>query len=264
MKVVIMTDLEGISGVDTMDQITEIGSPGHRFACERLMADTNAAVDGAIAAGADTVYVIDGHGPANSFIDSLLDPRATKLKVSEWVEVMASEKIDAYLQVGAHAMPGTLNGFLDHVQSSATWYNYIINGERYGEIVQGALYAGAKGFPCVMVSGDQAACDEARRLLGEQIACAVVKTGVGRNRAKLVDLEESEKRIREAARDGVSRASQMKPFTLPMPLTVRLELMRSDYCDDVVARRPDVRRIDARTVEMTVDKIHSYSDILFW
>ena len=40
--------------------------------------------------------------------------------------------------------------------------------------------------------------------------------------------------------------------------------MRSDYCDDVVARRPDVRRIDARTVEMTVDKIHSYSDILFW
>ena len=115
-----------------------------------------------------------------------------------------------------------------------------------------------------MVSGDQAACDEARRLLGEQIACAVVKTGVGRNRAKLVDLEESEKRIREAARDGVSRASQMKPFTLPMPLTVRLELMRSDYCDDVVARRPDVRRIDARTVEMTVDKIHSYSDILFW
>ena len=30
--------------------------------------------------------------------------------------------------VGYHAMAGTLNGFLDHTQSSASWYNYFLNG----------------------------------------------------------------------------------------------------------------------------------------
>lgn len=61
MRVFIMTDLEGISlvdSIDMMDQETE----GYRFACERLIADTNAAVQGAIDAGADEILVCDGHG----------------------------------------------------------------------------------------------------------------------------------------------------------------------------------------------------------
>ncbi|MDR0406343.1 MAG: M55 family metallopeptidase [Clostridiales bacterium] len=261
MNVLIMTDLEGISGVDTIEKVMDVGTAGHRFACERLMADVNAAVDGAIAGGAETVYVIDGHGSANSFIDALLDRRA--VKTPRLNDAVAAGKIQAYLQVGAHAMPGTQDGFLDHVQSSARWFEYTINGERYGEIAQGALFTGAFGIPCVMVSGDEAACDEAKRILGGQIATASVKKGLRRNFAALVPLGEAESHIREAARDGVSRATQMPPFTLPLPLTIRLTLMRTDYCDEVIDRRPYARRLDARTVERTVDRIESYDDLLF-
>ena len=261
MKVFIGTDMEGISGIDTMEQVSDVASPGHRFACERLMADTNAAADGAFAAGADTVYVIDGHNGSNSFIDEMLDPRIIKVNIRVWEKLLAEEKIDAYLHIGAHAMPGTIGGFLDHVQGYSC-FDYSINGVSYGEIGQDAFFAGVFGIPVVTVSGDQAACDEAVKTLNNGIQCAVVKKGLCRNRAELVPLDEAENRIREAARVGVSRYNQMKPFILSMPLTVRTVYTRTDYCDEALARRPDARRIDARTAERTVDKVERYSDIL--
>ncbi|MBE6966057.1 MAG: peptidase M55, partial [Ruminococcaceae bacterium] len=158
MNVLIMTDLEGVSGVELKEQVHDTKSAGYRFACERLMADTNAAVEGAKRAGADVVYVVDGHGGGKNFIDSKLDPRATKVSVSEFGEMLEDVQIDAYLQIGAHAMPHTPKAFLSHVMSSARWYNYRINGVCYGEIAMSALYAGMHGVPCVMVSGDTAAC----------------------------------------------------------------------------------------------------------
>jgi len=263
MNVLILTDLEGISGVDTMEHITDMTEGDgklYRYACERLMADTNAAIEGAVRAGAETIYVIDGHGPGTNFIDELLDERATKVPASSFTELVNDEKLDAYLQVGAHAKPGTLNGFLDHVQNSKTWHNYKVNGVCYGEIVQGSLFVGSKNIPCVMVSGDEAACEEAKECLGSQIACAVVKRGVGRNKAECMELSLAEELIRNAAEDGIRRRNEMKPFTLPMPITIQVEFNRTDYCEERI--RPDLRRVDARTLEKTVYEIHKYQDVL--
>ena len=44
MNVVVLTDLEGISGVSTMEAVSDAQSPQYREALKRLMADTNAAV----------------------------------------------------------------------------------------------------------------------------------------------------------------------------------------------------------------------------
>ena len=70
MKVFIETDLEGISGVSTAEMVA--GSD--RYALERLMADTDAAVRGALDAGAERVFVLDGHGGGRNFLPGLLDP----------------------------------------------------------------------------------------------------------------------------------------------------------------------------------------------
>ncbi len=52
IKVFIITDLEGISGISRADQIVS-DSPDYPYALQRLMADTNAAVAGAFDGGAD-------------------------------------------------------------------------------------------------------------------------------------------------------------------------------------------------------------------
>ena len=66
MKIYIHTDLEGASGVNTINQIFPVGSPENLKACLDLTYDTDAAVKGAFDAGADEVYVLDCHGPGNN------------------------------------------------------------------------------------------------------------------------------------------------------------------------------------------------------
>jgi len=262
MKVLIMTDLEGISGVDSIEMITDEGSEKNLFARRRLMADLNAAAAGCLEAGADEIYVVDGHGSANSFDPKLLHPSAVQLKGSAWEDFIRSGECAAYLEVGCHSMPGTLNGFLDHCQSSKSWYNYIVNGRKCGEIAQGALFAGAYGVPFVMVSGDDAACMEARAFLGN-IETASVKVGIGRNHARCIPLAEAELRIRSAARVGVLRRAEIRPYRVNMPAELILELYRSDMCDAVYAAHPEYDRIDARSVRKIIREITSYRDVLF-
>ena len=262
MNIIIMTDLEGTSGIDKMEMVSEEGTPGHQFGLERLMLDLNAAVEGAFEGGADSVFVVDGHGGGSNFINDMLDPHAQQLGSKGWQDMITSGKIDAYMEVGVHAMAGTINGFLDHTQCSRTWYNYMVNGRKSGEIAQGAIFAGAFDVPFVMVSGDEAACVEAKAFLGN-IECAVVKYGIGRNNASLVDLDEALNRIKTAASNSLKLIGKISPYKPLMPLEIILELNRSDMCDDLVKRCDDVERLDARSVRKLVHNITSYGDILF-
>lgn len=261
MNIVIITDLEGISGVDTMEMVSETGTLGHRFALERLMLDVNAAVEGLFEGGANKVYVIDGHGSGTNFIQEMLDPRAVQLFNGSWQDLIKNGEIDACIEIGLHAMPGTINGFLDHAQSSKSWYNYIVNGRKSGEIAQGAIFAGAYDVPYIMVSGDEAACVEARAFLGD-IECAVVKYGVGRNKARLVDLDDALERIKKAAYSSIKLVGSIKPYKPLMPLEIKIEYYRTDMCESRLERDTNIERIDARAIRKIVYKIESYRDIL--
>ena len=137
-----------------------------------------------------------------------------------------------------------------HTQSSASWFNYSVNGRRMGELAQWAMVAGAFGVPMAMVSGDEAACVEARQLF-HPLETATVKRGIGRNRAELVDLEEARARIREAARRAIAIVPETRPFVPTKPMEIILEYTRADYCDAAAARGAE--RIDARTVRKVTD-----------
>jgi D-amino peptidase len=244
--------------------VAETGTPGHEFGLKRLMLDVNAAVEGAFEGGANAVYVVDGHGGGNNFIKEMLDPRAIQVKGGEFSQKLKNGEIDAYMSVGAHAMAGTINAFLDHTQNSKVWYNYIVNGRKSGEIAQGAIIAGIYDVPVVMVTGDEAACVEAKAFLGD-IECAVVKYGIGRNNARLVDLDEALGRIRKAACDSMKLIGKIRPYKPILPMEIKLELYRSDMCDEIMARNANnaVERLDARTVRKVVQKVECFRDILF-
>lgn len=251
MRIYIHTDLEGISGVDRAEMVPR-DSEDYRLSCELLMGDVNAAVDGAFAGGATEVVVLDSHGGGGNFILDLLDSRAqndTKPN-RKWWGVM-DERCDATFFIGAHAMAGTLNGFLDHTQSSLTWYNYWINGRKLGELAQWALVAGNFGIPLVMVSGDEAACMEAHGFFSPCMTAAV-KRGIGRQRAEALPVEEARERIRRAAQEAMGIIPQAKPFRPQRPLEIIVEFTRADYAD-AAAAGGRVDRIDARTVRKVTD-----------
>ncbi len=260
MKIYIHTDLEGISGVDSIEMINR-DDPRHMFARERLMADTNAAIAGAFDGGATEVWVADKHGGANSFIHELLDKRAKvdpPIRGRRWTGGL-DETFDATMIIGAHAMAGTLNAFLDHTQSSLSCFNYYVNGRKMGEMAQWAIMCAHFGVPLIMVSGDEAACAEARAFFNP-IETAAVKVASGRNKAISYDLKEAEKRIREAAARAISLIGKAKPFKPILPMEIIEEYTRADYCD-AAYERTGAERLDARTLRKISN---SYLDIFIW
>jgi len=258
-QALIITDLEGISGVSEIGQVLDTASEGYRHACERLMADTNAAVDGAFAGGAEAVYVWDGHGGGKNFIPGVLDARAVQI---DGTTVLAHLRdIDAMILVGMHAMSGTQRAFLDHTQSSASIFDYCYNGVRRGEITQECIFAGHFGIPCVAVTGDRAACEEAIAFR-PGVFTAEVKSAEERNIAECIPDAEAEARIFEAAKRGFEARASFEPYVIPLPFTISVTFTRADHCDNACRNRPWVTRIDARTAERVSDKIETYCDIL--
>jgi len=247
IKIYIHTDLEGISGVDRFEMMDQEGE-GYQEARKLLMQDVNAAVEGAFLGGADEVTVLDSHDGAHNFLPEMLDKRAVQdpRENKKWWGALDDSYAGTFF-IGAHAMAGTLNGFLDHTQSSTAWHDYSINGRKMGELAQWAIVAGNFGVPMLMVSGDEAACREAQEFFGP-VETAVVKKAIGRNKAECLPLDEAHARIREAARRAISLIGKAKPFIPQKPMTIVLEYNRSDYCDSAVARLNYVERLDARTI----------------
>ena len=256
MHVLVITDIEGICGVDSIDMIDE-STAGYCRAREYLMADTNAAIDGAFSAGADAVTVVDGHGSGENFIPDLLDARASRLGAKEFSK-NAPLGYDALICIGAHAMAGTEGAFLDHTQSSQKWFEYCINNTPCGELAQQGYCLGFFGTPLVMVSGDTAACREALALV-PHLATAPIKEANGRNHAQSLPQSQAHEMIRAAAKDGVLRAHRIAPCILPLPARVSITFTRCDYCD--AAMHEGLQR-NGRTLSKTVKSISCYRDLV--
>lgn len=261
MKILIATDMEGISGVTTWDQVT----PGHaeyaRF--RRLMTqDVNAAIRGAFDAGADEVIVADGHWNGSNILVEELDPRAklntgspSPLSMMQGID----ESVDGVFFVGYHARNGMQNAILDHTWSSKTvanlWLNEILTGE-YG---LNASVAGHFGVPVIMVSGDQTACAEVENLLGD-VERAVVKQATGRYAAECLPPQVTQEMIFLSAARAVTRlveGDSPDPFVLDSPIRATVEFFTSDMADRA-ALMPATQREATRVSLAGTDMVTVY------
>jgi D-amino peptidase len=252
-KIYIMTDMEGISGIREPFQCNREHS-AWQSARGFLVGDVNAAIAGAFDGGADEVLVSDGHGGGFNFPLAQMDPRATYERPNGARDYLPGldQTFSGVFQIGAHAMAGTLGGFLDHTQSSVHWFEYRINGRPCGEIGQVGAGAGTYGVPVLLVTGDTKACEEGREFFGE-IQTVVVKEAISRNRARCLHPQRARELIRQAAKCAVGLVGYIEPWRLEPPIEVTLTYTRQDYADQV-AGNPGVERLDARTVRKVVQR----------
>lgn len=259
MRIYILADMEGISGIRRMEQVQST-SPEYEEGRRLMMQDINHAVAGALEGGATEVVVADTHGGGGQVRVGEMDSRAVyELPAAGRIMPSLDDSFSGVILLGHHARAGTVNGFLDHTMNSSAWFEYRINDQIVGEIGIEAAWAGQYEVPVIMVSGDETTAQEARTTLGD-VECAVVKWGVGRNKAKCLSLEAVHGIIRETACRAVRRSDDFAPFTPQLPATIQLTFYRTDMCEEY-AFRPGVERIDARTIRRT---IHSLNDVCRW
>ena len=259
MKIYILADMEGISGIRKPEQV-QFDSPEYAEGCKLMTDDINAAIDAAFLAGATEVVACDTHGGGGQVKIAEMDTRAVYETPNRGLMMPSlDESFDGLILVGHHARAGTLNGFLDHTMSSKAWFEYRINDEIVGEIGIEAAYAAHYDVPVIAVTGDEALAKEAQLLFGK-IECAVVKWGIGRNRAKCLPLTKAHEAIRVAIEKALKAVDTFKPYKPSIPAVIQLTLYRSDMADNY-ASHPGVDRVDARTVRKTVT---SFIDICRW
>jgi len=255
LKIYIETDLEGASGLVSGRGGGQIGTedtPSYQQYRHFLTGDVNAAIEGAIEGGAEEIIVNDSHGTKehNIFI-SELNPKARLLRsaTGNWLPGL-DKSVDAVFFIGAHAMAGTKNGFLDHTQSSLTIHDWYLNGIKVGEIGQLAAIAGHYDVPVVFVTGDLAATIEAKKLLGNNVETVAVKKGITRNYADGLNPSTAQLLIREHAKLSLSKINKVKPFKLRKPIEMKIVFNRTDYAEEFAASRKSMKpkMPDARTV----------------
>lgn len=251
MKILMGTDVEGVAGVVSfIDQSRNTGR--YYDQTKRLAtAEVNAAVTGLLAAGAEDVLVVDGHGPGGlSFED--IHPEARLLHGRPGAPRATRDpfltECDVCVMIGQHAMAGIAQSNQNHTQNSRSIDYYKLNGHPIGEIAQFALYNGALGLPLIFLSGEEAACREAEELI-PGIVTAAVKVGLGRNSAISLSAPKARGLIEERIQEAVAsyRADPLPPLVWPGPFELEKRFFFTDEAD-AAAQQPGAERVDDQTV----------------
>ena len=188
-----------------------------------LTGEVNAAVAGALEAGASEVVIWDGHDSSRSLAIDEIHPRARLIQGSDTPAnyYLAEKLYDGIMFVGQHAMARAKGGVLAHSQSFNV-HNIFINGKPVGEIGQTAAIAGYFDIPVIMLAGDQAACEEMLDLQPKAETVAV-KRLVGKTSTLSLSHTEARAQIQAAARRAVARIREFAPWKIPGPVEMKIE-----------------------------------------
>jgi D-amino peptidase len=229
LRIYIVTDLEGASGVYKFAQTREPGNPLGEKAKEYLMGDIAAVVKGLRSANVFDIVILDGHG-SQAFVPHLMAPGAKYItgKPRPGPLTGLDDSFDGLIQLGAHAMMGTPDGVLCHTQSSRSENRYWYNGVESGELAQCAAIAGHYDIPTIMVTGDVATCREATKFFGPNCVTVAVKRGISREAAELYPFDDTRQALYEGARRAVDAISKCKPYKLSLPIKAKKEYLVFD------------------------------------
>ena len=263
MKVMILTDLEGPSGVNGRpDKIgnTIINRPAAETA---RVNEVNACCEGLVAAGADEIVVLDGHGGSNSIDIFKLHPKAKLMQAGAWDPVVCIDAgFDAMIQIGAHAMQSS-GGSMCHSYNSHGIARMEFNGRQIGEIGMSALCAAYFHVPTIFVSGDAAACREAEAFLGGDVV--TVRTKFAMNRYSVVNEppEAVYAALREGTAEALRRRSRIACVEVPRQCELILRMMCANLANSY--EKIGIERLDEVTLRFVSDDfIDLWSQYLGW
>jgi D-amino peptidase len=275
VKVLISADMEGTCGVASWVQVMppEYGEqPSSTVEYERarlrMTKEVNAAIEGALAGGADEVIVNDSHDGMRNLVPEELHPGCRFISGNDkplgMMQGIDLEGIGAVFFTGYHAKAGTPNAPLAHTWTG--WINDVrVNGTSTGEFGINALVAGHFGVPVTLVTGDVRAVEQTRQLLGDQVVGVTVKHGLSTFSAIHVHPTKAQEMIREGAQQAVESAKTAKPFVLPAGARIEVEFEHQTRADQATYI-PGVERGGERFVVYTpsngVDFVHTFRAIV--
>ena len=253
LKVYISADMEGVVGAVTGEQLGPDGFEYQRFR-EFMTEEVLAAIEAAREAGATEILVSDSHGNGQNLLIDRFPPDVQVVR--SWPRPLMmmqgiDSTFDAAILLGYHAGTTNPEGVRAHTMSSARLTDVRLNGQSIPEAGMSAAIAGHFGVPIVMISGDDAAVEQAQDVIGD-LEGAIVKWSYGFHSARTLTPEAGYALIREKVKAALGRVGDFAPVRLQSPVT--LEVSFKNYRPvQVLAYLPIVELVDAHTIRYVAE-----------
>lgn len=249
MHVFVSADMEGITGIaDARDVVKDEADYADGQAL--MVGDVNAAIEGALSAGAESVVVNDSHSSMTNLPRADLHEEARLIRGSSKPRSMMQgldPDHDVAFFVGYHAKAGTPGAVLNHTFIGHELLRVRVNGREVGELGWNAGLAAAFDVPVGLVTGDDKTATEARMTLDE-VETVAVKNGIDRFTADCRPPGETRPAIRDAAERAVERASNgdFDQPTVGEPVAIEADWSATNHALRA-SGLPGVERLGGRT-----------------
>ncbi len=252
MMVYLSVDMEGVAGIVDWAQCTA-GGEDYRAGRDLLLGEVNAAIGGAIEAGATEILVNDAHSVMRNLAPDELHGRATYLSgrfKPRYMMQGLDESYQAVIFLGYHAAMAT-PGVLSHTYNPRAIANVRLGGQTTGEAGLNALVAQHFRVPIAVITGDQYVGPEATPFCPGVTAIAV-KTSISRYAASHQHPYTSREMISDGVKAALLRLADLAPPSITMPAAVEVEFVSPDMAEQATWIR-GVARVDDRTVALVDD-----------
>lgn len=230
MKVFLSTDMEGTAGIADWEQCVGDG-PQAAAGRQLLLAEVNAAIEGAVAGGATEIVVNDSHSTMRNLPAAALAGQASYISGSHKPMYMMQgldDSFDAAMFISYHGSVGAPAG-LSHTYNPRAVVEARLDGRVAGEAGINALVAAHYGVPVVLVTGDRCACEETAVFVPD-VHQAVVKEHVSRLAAHSMHPDRACALIREQAHAATAAAATAQPPSID-PGVLELSVRHTDIAE---------------------------------
>jgi D-amino peptidase len=253
MRVFISSDMEGTAGVSDWSQCLADAGGDYQYYRGLLQAEVNAAIEGAMSAGADEFLVNDSHSKMINLRPDTLAGNARYLSGRHKPLYMMQgldSSFDAVFLVSYHGSMSASSP-LSHTYNPRAIAEVSLNGVVVGESGINALVARGHGVPIVLVTGDDVTAEEAARV-SPGVHQAVVKTAVSRFASNSLHPAQACELIREQAATAIRSLGDAAPPAIELPATLTVTFRNADLAD-MATWIVGVQRGPGTTVTMTDD-----------
>jgi D-amino peptidase len=250
MKVFISSDMEGTAGVVDWGQCI-LGQPEYEHYRSLLQAEVNAAIEGALAGGADEFLINDSHSKMQNLRPEGLAGRARYLSGRHKPMYMMQgldASFDAVFFVSYHGSMSSAAP-LSHTYNPRAIAEVSLNGTVVGESGINSLVALSYGVPVVLVTGDDVTAAEAAAI-NPGIHVAVVKTAINRFAADSMHPGAACELIQGTAQRAVRELSAASLPLISLPATLTVNFRNADLAEMATWVR-DGERVGRTTVTVT-------------
>ncbi len=248
MRVFLSVDMEGVAGIVDWAQCVR-GGEDYQLGRELLLGEVNAAITGAVAAGASHVLVNDAHSVMRNLPPGQLAGGASYLSGSfkPWYMMEGLDgSFAAAIFLGYHAAMAS-PGILSHTYNPRAIAEVRLGGTPTGEAGLNALVAQHFGVPVAAITGDQFVGPEAAPFC-PGVRAIEVKRSISRYAAE----HQHPARARTLITDGVREALSDLPGppAIELPATVEIDFLSPDMAEQATWVR-GVERLGPASVSFT-------------